>query len=92
MLSKLNLNKREKITVYAGICFVLIFIFVQFIISPVFNRRAQLAGRLAVKTKILAEMKQLQAEYMDMENRVALSRQSLDRRPPGFTLFSFLES
>ncbi len=89
---KFNLNKREKVAVYAAGFFVSVFLFVQIIIAPVFNRRSQLADRLEAKTKLLFEMKSLQSEYVAMKNRAERSKQNLGKRPAGFTLFSFLDS
>ncbi len=91
-MMKFNLNKREKSAVYGALVFVGVFLLVQFIIAPVFNRRDLLAERLETKTKLLAEMKALQSEYSAMKNKAERSKQGLENRPAGFTLFSFLES
>jgi general secretion pathway protein M len=87
----LNLNKREKAAVYAACVFVAFFILIQFVISPVFERRNELRERLTAKENILAEMNKLQDEYFVMQKKMEISRQGFARRPSGFTLFSFLD-
>ena len=87
----LNLNKREKLAVYAAGVFIAFFIFVQFIISPVFEKRNELRGRLAAKQTTVTEMKKLRDEYFMMQRKAEISRQGFSKRPAGFTLFSFLD-
>jgi len=87
----LNLNKREKTAVYGAGIFIAFFIFIQFIISPVFEKRNELRERLTAKQNILAEMNKLQDEYFVIQKKAEISRQGFANRPPGFTLFSFLD-
>jgi general secretion pathway protein M len=87
----LNLNKREKMAVSAAGVFIALFILIQFIISPVFDRRDELRERLASKQEILVEMNKLKDDYFVMQKKLEISRQGFARRPQGFTLFSFLD-
>jgi general secretion pathway protein M len=87
----LNLNKREKLAVYAAGVFIAFFIFNQFIISPVFEKRNELRDRLDAKKNIVTEMNKLQEEYFSIQKKAEISRQGFARRPQGFTLFSFLD-
>jgi len=45
----LNLNKREKVAVSAGIIFLSVFIFAQLIVMPVIEKRDALRNRLDAK-------------------------------------------
>ena len=87
----LNLNKREKLAVTAAAVFIAFFVLIQFVISPVFDRRNELRERLAAKETSLIEMKKLQDDYFIMQKKLEISRQGFARRPQGFTLFSFLD-
>lgn len=87
----LNLNKREKAAVSAAGVFIAFFVLIQFIISPVFERRNELRERLSSKKEMLLEMNKLQGDYFVMQKKLEISRQGFAKRPPGFTLFSFLD-
>ncbi|MCU0599616.1 MAG: type II secretion system protein M [Desulfobacterales bacterium] len=87
----LNLNKREKAAVSAAGVFIAFFVLIQFIITPVFERRNELRERLNTKKEMLVEMNKLQQDYFVMQKKLEISRQGFARRPPGFTLFSFLD-
>jgi general secretion pathway protein M len=87
----LNLNKREKAAVSAAGVFIALFILIQFVISPVFERRNELRDKLAAKKDMLVEMNNLQEDYFVMQKKLEISRQGFAKRPPGFTLFSFLD-
>jgi general secretion pathway protein M len=88
---KLNLNKREKAAVYFAGIFIVFFLFIQFIITPVFEKRNELIERLDSKQNTVAEMNKLQEEYFVIQKKAEISRQGFANRPPGFTLFSFLD-
>jgi general secretion pathway protein M len=88
---KFNLNKREKAAVtFAGV-FISFFLFIQFIVSPVFEKRNDLRERLNSKRNMVAEMSKLQDEYFVIQKKAEISRQGFANRPSGFTLFSFLD-
>ncbi len=87
----LNLNQREKITISGAAVFLVIFIMVQWLIVPVFEKRDELKGRLDSKKNILMDMKSLRSEYLAMKSKADSSRENLNKRQPGFTLFSFLD-
>lgn len=87
----LNLNKREKMAVSAAGVFIAFFILIQWIIAPVFEKRNELRDRLAAKQNILVEMNKLHDEYFVIQKKAEISRQGFAKRPPGFTLFSFLD-
>jgi len=88
----LNLNKREKVAVSAGIIFLSVFIFAQLIVMPVIEKRDALRNRLDAKKTTLAEMKNLRLEYLSIQKKAESSKQGFKNRTAGFTLFSFLDS
>lgn len=90
-MMNLNLNQREKIAISGAGAFLIIFIMVQWLIVPVFEKRDELKTRLDSKKNILMDMKILRSDYLDMQGKAESSRQSLNNRQPGFTLFSFLD-
>jgi general secretion pathway protein M len=87
----LNLNQREKMAVAAAGALIVLFVFIHFIVSPVFERRNELRERLVLKKDALVEMNKLQDDYFVMQKKLEISRQGFARRPQGFTLFSFLD-
>jgi len=90
-MMNLNLNQREKIAISGAGAFLIIFIMVQWLIVPVFEKRDELKTRLDSKKNILMDMKILRSDYLDMQGKAESSRQSLNNRQTGFTLFSFLD-
>ena len=87
----LNLNRREKIAVYSAGVFIILFVFIRLIVTPVFEKRNELRDRLAAKQTMLLEMTNLRQEFLIMQQKAALSRKGFEKRAPGFTLFSFLD-
>jgi general secretion pathway protein M len=90
-MMNINLNQREKIAISGAGAFLMIFIIMQWLIVPVFEKRDELKTRLDSKKNILMDMKILRSDYLDMQQKAESSRQRLSNRQPGFTLFSFLD-
>lgn len=86
-----NLNQRERLAVGVAGVVVALFVMVQYLIAPVFEKRDELAGRLASKKAVIKDMAAMRMEYLSMKDRAASSRMRLTNRPPGFTLFSFMD-
>jgi len=87
----LNLNKREKIAVTGAAVFLAVFIIIQFIIVPVFEKREDLRQQVTEKKDNLLDMQILRSEYFTMKEKLESSQQGLKKRPANFTLFSFLD-
>ena len=87
----LNLNRREKLAVYGGGILVALFIAVQLIITPLFEKRDALQDKLAAKRRTIAEMRDLQREHQDLKSDITASMSQFEQRPKNFTLFSFLD-
>ena len=85
------LNKREKYSIYLATGFIFLFVLVQFIISPLIDKRNHLQRSLQVKTKIIEEMLRLQSEHNAIKNRADSARVGFEKRKRDFTLFSFLD-
>ena len=54
----LNLNQREKLAISGAGVFLIVFIMVQWLIVPVFEKRDELKTRLDSKKNILVDMKE----------------------------------
>ncbi len=87
----LGFNRREKAAVYGAALFIALFVLIQLVIVPVFNKRDSLGRKLEAKQESLAEIKRLQAEYQQLQQQMSASRKRFESRPRGFTLFSFLD-
>jgi general secretion pathway protein M len=92
ILNKLNqLNKREKLAIMAaGICIGL-FIVIQFIIFPIFDKRDRLQRSLVQAKSALNEMAVLKAEYQTISQQAEKAKARISQRDKQFTLFSFLD-
>ena len=86
-----KLTKRERYAVYALSGAILVFIIIQFIVFPSFDKKKRLQRELQVKSKILTEMIALKSDYGEIEKRTHASSARLESREKGFTLFSFLD-
>ena len=86
-----KLSQREKIIVAGGGLTLLIFLIVQFLIAPVFDRNSQMRRSVQAKTTMLAEMQRLKADHDGLKSVAKQSEARFARRDKGFTLFSFLD-
>jgi general secretion pathway protein M len=86
-----KLSRREKIIVAGGGGLLVLFLLVQLVIAPVFERNSRLKRAVQSKTQILADMHRLKSEYDSLSSRAKQSEARFTRRDKGFTLFSFLD-
>ncbi len=86
-----QLTRREKHSLYAASGIICLFIIMQFIVLPVFDKQDRLKRSLEVKTKILQDMINLKSEHDAIIQTTALSKVHFENREKGFTLFSFLD-
>ncbi len=93
LMGKLNitLNKREKIMVFGTAAVIVVFVLIQLMIVPVFEKRSILQKRLAARQEIYAEIQAMQKEYQTMRHHVESARNRFENRTANFTLFSFLD-
>ena len=85
-----KLNRREKYIVYGVGCLLALLIIVQFVIRPFFANKAQLERTLQTKKAELAQMRELQAEFQSLKDKIQQSQGRVNKRQKGFTLNSFL--
>ena len=87
----MQLGKREKLFVQLAVFAVAAFCLLQFGVFLVLADRKRLQKTIAAKEKGLEEMVRLSQEYAILKQRSHTAENVIKRRPPGFTLFSFLE-
>lgn len=87
----MKLGKREKTAVSLAACCIAVFVLVQFIIFPFFDKREAMKRGIEAKRSGLKEIITLRAEYESYRKGAAGIQSYLRRREKGFTLFSFLE-
>ena len=87
-----NLNKREKISVMAAAAAIVIFVVLQFLVFPLFEKNDQLSRTLATRQQELEQIRLMEAEYRQTTQKAEQAQRYLKRRKRGFTLFSFLET
>jgi general secretion pathway protein M len=86
-----QLTESQKQTVIAGFVFVVVALLVQFAVFPYFDARQKVRGAIAGSEKTLRELAIRSAEYGVLRQRSEEIRRVIERRPPGFALFSYLE-
>lgn len=86
-----RLSRRERYAVYAAATFVLLFIIIEFIITPIMERRSRLETAIRQKQAILADMQTMKLEYESLKDENERFKRNFSDRPRGFTLFSFLD-
>ncbi|MCU0592768.1 MAG: type II secretion system protein GspM [Desulfobacterales bacterium] len=94
VLKHINLSKlsrREKFIVAGGGGLLALFLLIQLVIVPVFERNARMTRAVQSKSQILADMQRLKSEYDSLSARAQQSEARFTQRDKGFTLFSFLD-
>jgi general secretion pathway protein M len=86
-----QLTKNQKLTVTAGLVFAGAVLLVQFAVVPYFEARLNVRRTIAASEKVLREIAVLGAEYGVIRQRAEEIQRVIQRRPPGFALFSYLE-
>ena len=87
-----KLNKREKISVAAAAGAVLVFLLLQFLVFPLFEKNDRLSRLIATRSGELEQIQVLQARYRETADKAEQMQRRLKTRRRGFTLFSFLEA
>ena len=86
-----QLTKGQKRNVIAGLALVAGALLIQFAVVPWFEARQRVAGAIAGSEKAIRELASLGAEYGVLRQRSEEIKRVVERRPPGFALFSYLE-
>jgi general secretion pathway protein M len=87
-----GLNRRERLVVYAGAAALIVFLILQLIIFPVFDKRAKLHAEIVYKRIALQEIHELKAEFDAITRTSQMADTEIKKRAKNFTLFSFLDS
>ena len=88
----IKLNKREKIAVAGAAAAIIIFLVIQVLVFPLFDKNVQLSQTLATRQQELEQIRLLQAEYRKTAEKAEQAQRHLKTRKQGFTLFSFLDT
>ncbi|WP_372683552.1 hypothetical protein [Desulfosarcina sp.] len=88
----IKLNKREKIAVAGAAAAIVIFLVLQILVFPLFEKNTQLSRTLTTREREREQINLLQEEYLKTAEKAQSAERHLKRRKPGFTLFSFLET
>ena len=88
----IKLNTREKISVATAGAAIVVFLFCQFLVFPLFDKNEQLTQRIASREQQLEQIQQLQLAYRETSAKTEQAQRRLKTRRRGFTLFSFLET
>lgn len=88
----IKLNKREKIAVAGAAAAIAIFLVLQILVFPLFEKNAQLSRTLITRQQEREQISLLQAEYLKTAEKAQAAQRHLKKRKQGFTLFSFLET
>ncbi|VAW40199.1 hypothetical protein MNBD_DELTA04-1638 [hydrothermal vent metagenome] len=86
-----QLARRERLALIAGGVFVALFVVMQFGVFPVLDHWHRLQRDIKVREKAVVEMRDLQSRYRRLHGKANSLTRQLSRRPPDFSLFSFLE-
>lgn len=88
----IKFNQREKIAVGSAAAAIVLFLLLQFLIFPLFDKNASLSQTLATRQRELEQIRQLQAQYRKTAEKAEQAQRYLKTRKRGFTLFSSLET
>ncbi len=86
-----QLTTSQKRTVTAGLVFAAVVLLSQLIVVPYFDARQKVRGAITASEKAFRELTAMGVEYGVLRQRSEEIRRVSERRPPGFTLFSYLE-
>jgi general secretion pathway protein M len=91
-IGNIKLNTREKIIVGVAGAVIVIFLFCQFLVFPLFDKDEQLTRMIATREQQLADIQALQSTYLETSTNTQKTQRQLKTRRKGFTLFSSLET
>ena len=89
---KISLIKREKYVVFTAACLIGLFLLVNFLVLPFFNKKDRMKKDIALKELELKELAGLTLEYREYQNGADETARILAKRGNGFTLMSYLDN
>jgi len=87
----IKITPRDRKVLLIGGVFLLLFLIFQFAIFPLLDNRERLRQGITAREKALVEMKELQAQYRQLNSKANTLLDQLGGRQNDFSLFSFLE-
>ncbi len=87
----MNLNRREKYAVSAAGIVIGCFLAIQFGVFPMIDRNRQLKRMVAIKSRTLADMQVLEAEFNKLKKRTEDTRLRIAGQKSDGSLFSILD-
>lgn len=87
----IKLNRREKMSVLLAAAAVVMFLMLQFLVFPLFEKNKRLLSLISTRNQEIEQMYRMQAQYRQQAEQLARAQNYLQMRRQGFTLFSFLE-
>ena len=85
-----KINQRERLILSAAGVLLLLFMIIQWIISPILDHHAQLGQQLMDAKQDLEEISLLQAEYKQLTVQAEQTKTQIGMRDKNFSLLSFL--
>jgi len=85
------LTQKDRRTLIIGICALVLFLLMQFVLFPLLDKRKRLDRGISTKQKSLVEMQEMQARYLQLSRQSNTFEQRVSRRSTEFGLFAFLE-
>ena len=85
------LTPKDRRALVIGISALALFLLVQFVLFPLFDKRKRLNRGISIRQKGLVEMQEMQSRYTQLSRQSNTLEQLVSRRSGEFGLFSFLE-
>lgn len=87
----MKISKREKLFIGAAVAFILLFVVIQYGVTPFLNNKKRMTALLHAKGIQLQQMHQMKDEYDALLKQIEESKKRFAQREKGFALFSFLD-
>lgn len=87
----MQLGTRDKIALAVGAGSLLVFVFFQFLLFPLLDKRDRVTKGLGTREKAVVAMREMKVRYGELSAKNVGIASMLEKRPQGFSLFSFLE-
>jgi type II secretory pathway component PulM len=86
-----HLEIRQKRTAAAGAVLLVMALLLEFVVFPLWDHRAKMRKSIAANTRILQEIKKLDADFAVQNAQISKIKQAMNMRRADFSLFSHLE-
>ena len=86
-----RLEPRERLIITIGAGVFLVFLILQFLVTPYLEASRQLDRSLASRKSDIVELQLLQQEYQQLQEQAGGIKERLKTRPTDFSLFTFLD-